>query len=296
MVKPYDLLENVLIDIEKGISKGINIEILATRYSLSDRHLCRLFQFAFKQPIAGYIRSRKLAASLDVLLKTNSKIVEIALGYDFDYEQSYIKSFKREFGITPGDLRKSGQIVKVKPPLYLYDENRLDGSAFFGPDFVMVPQFHVIGKCCRVPVSDSVKLPADAGRHFWDNDRSLIKQVINPNVYIGITHKKNHTEVYSDYTPSVQVKNLSNIPHGYSGHTFDASLCARFRYIGQHHYYDLNADIAGMMYKAIWKFYEDNQTKYRMSWDKVYFERIDTGKYDGTYCQLEWFTPVTEKV
>jgi hypothetical protein len=28
---------------------------------------------------------------------------------------------------------------------------------------------------------------------------------------------------------------------------------------------------------------------------KVYFEKIDTGLYDGTYCQMEWFSPVVEK-
>jgi hypothetical protein len=28
---------------------------------------------------------------------------------------------------------------------------------------------------------------------------------------------------------------------------------------------------------------------------KLYFERIDTAAYDGTYCQMEWFTPISEK-
>ncbi|MDR0442070.1 MAG: helix-turn-helix domain-containing protein [Treponema sp.] len=295
MIKPYDLLENVLIDIEKGIGEGINIDILAKKYSLSDGHLRRLFRFAFKTTIAGYIRSRKLAASLDVLLKTNTNILDISLDYDFEYEQSYIRSFKREFGITPGDLRKSGQIVKVKPPLHLYNENNMDGGLFFGPDFVMVPQFHVVGKSRRIPFVDALTAAPKAAIQFWNNDRSTIKKVINPNVYIGLTLNRNYEKKYSDYAPSVQVKDLSHIPQGFSGYTFDASLCARFHYIGQHHYYDLNADVAEMMYKAIWKFDHDDQAKYRMSWDKVYFERIDTGKYDGTYCQMEWYTPVMEK-
>jgi AraC family transcriptional regulator len=116
---PYDFLENVLIDIEKGISKGIDADILAARYALSERHLRRLFRFTFNLPIVRYIRSRKLAASLDVLLKTDTKVLAIALDYGYEYEQSYIRSFKREFGITPGSLRKSGQIEKIKPPLPL---------------------------------------------------------------------------------------------------------------------------------------------------------------------------------
>jgi transcriptional regulator GlxA family with amidase domain len=107
MLRPYNLLETVLIDVEKGIRAGINVDILAKKYSLSYRHLQRIFKSAFKQTLADYIRSRKLASSLDDLLKTNLKLFDIALEYGFGYEQTYIRAFKREYGITPGHLRKS---------------------------------------------------------------------------------------------------------------------------------------------------------------------------------------------
>jgi len=111
MLRQYDLLENVLIDIEKGIREGINSDILAEKYTLSERHLRKLFKFAFKQSLGGYIRSRRLAASLDDLLKTDFNILDIAIEHGFEYEQSYRRAFKREFGITPGNLRKTGHIV-----------------------------------------------------------------------------------------------------------------------------------------------------------------------------------------
>ena len=117
MLRNYILLENVLIEIEKGIKDGINTDILAEKFGLSEGHLRRLFKFAFKQTIARYIRSRKLAVSTEDILKTDFNIIDIALKYDFDYEQSYIRAFKREFGLTPGDLRKSNRFVKIKPPL-----------------------------------------------------------------------------------------------------------------------------------------------------------------------------------
>jgi AraC-like DNA-binding protein len=120
MLRPYDLLENVLIDIEKGIGEGVNLNTLAEKYGITVRHLHRLFKFAFKQSLGGYIRSRKLAASLDDLLKTDYRILDIALDYGFDYEQSYLATFKREFGITPGNFRKSGLVVKTKPPLHQF--------------------------------------------------------------------------------------------------------------------------------------------------------------------------------
>ena len=108
MIRSYNLLENVLTDIEEGIGigNGIYSGILAERYALSERHLRRMFKFAFKQSLGGYIRSRRLKASLDDLLKTDSNILDIALKYGFCYEQSYRNAFKREFRMTPGNFRK----------------------------------------------------------------------------------------------------------------------------------------------------------------------------------------------
>ena len=106
MLRQHNLLENVLTDIEEGIGKGVYTNTLAEKHALSEGHLRRLFRFAFRQPIASYIRSRKLTASLDDLLKTDSNILNIALNYGFSYEQSFIRAFKSEFGMTPGDFRK----------------------------------------------------------------------------------------------------------------------------------------------------------------------------------------------
>jgi len=300
MLKPYDLLENVLIDIEKNLKEGINPEILASKYGLSEGHLRRLFRFAFKQAASGYIRSRTLASSLEDLLKTEKNILNIAIDYGFGYEQSYIRAFKREFGLSPGELRKTRSIVKVKPPLHLFDKNKISGGVLFGPDFVMVPAFHMIGKPGIVPFAESVSLAPKMAKEFWHNERSLIKEIIDPNVYIGFTGKINHEAGHSEYMPAVMVKNLKKIPSGLRGCTFESTLCARFRYIGQHHYYDINADRARAMYEAICSYEHDESCpsitgKFSLQADRIFFEKIDIGKYDGTYCQMEWFSPVTEK-
>jgi AraC-like DNA-binding protein len=111
-----ELLESVLIEIERNLKGYISDFVLADKFSLSKGHLCRLFRLAFGRPLGAYIRSRKLSASIEDLLNTDMNIIDIGSEYGFDYEQSYIRAFKREFGITPGGLRKNGQIVKITPP------------------------------------------------------------------------------------------------------------------------------------------------------------------------------------
>jgi len=295
VLRPFDLLENVLIEIEKGIKEDINTGIIADKYELSEGHLRRLFRFAFKQSIAGYIRSRRLSSSLDELLKTDENILDIALNYGYSFEQSYIRAFKEEFGILPGELRKTGKILKVKPPLNLFDENKLKEGVLFGPEIVMVPKFFIAGISQIIPYDESITLAPKAAIKFWENDKKHINNIINPNVYIGLTCNINNEANNSEYITSVQVKNIDNIPQGFKSYTFNSCLCARFRYIGQHHYYDINRHIAEDMYKIIWKFANDKHQKIILLNDKIYFEKVDIDCYDGKYCQMEWFAPVVEK-
>jgi AraC family transcriptional regulator len=294
MLKPYDLLENILLDIENGIKNNINAFILSKKYDFSEGHLRRLFSFAFKQSIAAYIRSRKLAASLNDILETTSNILDIALEYGFEYEQSYIRTFKREFGITPGDLRKTRKVMQIKPPLHLFDGRKLDDGILFGPDFVMVPQFHVIGKRHYLSFSDMRSEPLLA-KQFMENERKLIKKAIDPNVFIGLSCNININEGKFDFVPSLQAANLENIPPGLCGETFETSMCARFRYIGQHGYSGITGNIVSMMSNAVGNFAQDEQAKYVLVSDESNFIMIDDNLYDGTYCQIEWYTPVFEK-
>jgi len=123
IMKHNSLLENVLLDIEEGIKENIDAYTLSKRYNLSEVHLRRLFNYAFNKPISGYIRSRTLSESLNDLLHTDRNIIDIALEYGFSYENSFSRSFKREFGISPKNFRRSRQIVEIQPPLQLSPEN-----------------------------------------------------------------------------------------------------------------------------------------------------------------------------
>jgi endo-1,4-beta-xylanase len=54
------------------------------------------------------------------LLYSGLNVQDIALDYGFSWEQAYILSFRREFGFTPGDLRRNRQLVKTTPPIQPY--------------------------------------------------------------------------------------------------------------------------------------------------------------------------------
>jgi AraC family transcriptional regulator len=295
MQKPGDLLESVLNEIEKRIKEDINADFLADNAGLSSIHLQRLFKFAFNQSLGAYIRSRKLTASLESLFNTDLKLLNIALEYGFDYEQSYLRSFKREFGVTPGIIRKTGQIVKVTPPLNLHDATLFENCILFKPEIVMVPRFHVIGREHQVPRSEAIDHVHKLIKHFWENERNKITDVSEPDVYIGLVKARDMDTDYNWYLPSIQVKTLKNIPEGFESYTLNPSLYAKFRYIGQHNYLEINQDKIINIYSTIKKFFICEYDRDYCLINGTYFVKVYGLSDDENFCQVEWFVPIKKK-
>jgi AraC family transcriptional regulator len=296
MLKLYELLENILLDIENNIKDNINTTVLCKKYDISNSYLRSLFNFAFNQSIASYIRSRRLAASLNDILETDTTILEIAEEYSFEYEQTYIRAFKREFGITPGDLRKTGQVIKIKPPLKLFNENKLDDySIMFANDIVIVPGFHFIGKSDRIPFKNSAVTALQRWRQFWDNERKQIKGAVNPNICISLMRNIDWGKKRLEQIAAVQVTNLKNVPHGLCGGTFKTSMCARFRYIGQHQYSEINTNIVDRIYDAANEFVQNGHIKYELSNSKIFLAMIDTTSHDKNIYKAEYYAPLSVK-
>jgi len=109
-------------------------------------HLQRLFKAAFNMTLAKYVRLRRLACSLDKLYESSSSLADIAIEYGFEYDRSYIRAFKQAFGLTPGNAKKTGQAVKIMPPLELFPANELANGLLFDPTIVYVPGFLCAGQ------------------------------------------------------------------------------------------------------------------------------------------------------
>jgi len=151
-----------------------------------------------------------LSASIDNIINSNLNILDIAILYGFEYEQTYIRSFKREFGITPGDLRKTGKILTIKPPLNLFDSNKMADGAFFGPDIVMVPQFHVIGRKYKMPLyCELSSLPTFHFNNFINEEKNKIADAINSEIIINISidnyMNNNQNNIFNRYGTTIDI-------------------------------------------------------------------------------------------
>lgn len=244
-----------------------------------------------------YARGRKLTHSLDELLHTDFRIIDIAHKYGFYHEQSYIRAFRSEFDCTPGEARESKAILRIRERVIPQSLHAFKQGVMAIPEVVMVPTFHIVGKTHTFIGFDNQRDALEPNRlanSFHHEEAGRILNVLKPEVYIGHSHVLSLENNDVAYTPSVQVSDLSHIPAGLTGMTVPSHLCVRFRYIGAHHYNEISMVTARETYQTIDAFFAE-QSRYSLN-EYYFFERMEIGAYDGVYCHMEWLLPVRDNV
>nr|WP_302621944.1 AraC family transcriptional regulator [Paenibacillus sp. KS1] len=221
------------------------------------------------------------------MMQTERRILDIAIECGYEHEQTYIRAFKREYGLTPGECRLSGRNIHVIAPLRLFPENNACGNVVYVPEMVMIPSFHLIGQLHQIEIDVAPTEAPQGAKQFWWNKRHEVPNSVEPNIYYGLTRVPDPSLNWTYYLPSMRVPNLDDIPEGFSGDTFPASLCVGFRYIRNHHYEELNEPRAEAMYHAIGRLAREHEGKYELLNCEVFFGKVDTNVYDGQYCQIE---------
>lgn len=95
--------------------------IMWRRRQVIPRHLQRMFKDVTGHAIGAYIRARRLSKSAVALRLTARPILDIALQYRFDSQQTFTRAFKKQFSLTPALYRRSPDWSSfgMRPPLRL---------------------------------------------------------------------------------------------------------------------------------------------------------------------------------
>jgi AraC-like DNA-binding protein len=116
-------LDAIKLHLETQLGAEIDVPGLARHFGLSRASLYRLF--APEGGLASYVRSRRLHRAARLLVSPahrHLRILDVALDSHFASETSFTRSFRRELGISPAELRASldphGVVrLPVAPPL-----------------------------------------------------------------------------------------------------------------------------------------------------------------------------------
>ncbi len=288
-----DCLLKTLSIIEERRTDKLSVQELAAEAHHSSAHLQKVFRLTTGQSLMDYVRGRKLAYSLDDLLYTNLRVIDIAGKYGFEHEQSYIRAFCTEYGCTPGKARKNKLILPIRPRIAPEDLIAVGQGVLYKPYVVIVPPFCIVGKKFLLERFDRIKHAMEPNRlakQFFYEGRGDIKNIVDPDVYIGLVNKLEEDNV--EYIPSAMVSDLSYVPEGYVGREISVHSSVCFRYIGEHSYEEISMETARDTYAAI-DHYFSKQSRYTRN-TTFSFERIESRMYDGTYCQMELYYPVED--
>jgi AraC-like DNA-binding protein len=109
MNKPQKRCEDIchnLIRSEPGVFKGLNIKRLAKIYCVSCSYLSRTFKNYKGVNLKEYINRLRLTKSALMLMENRHlKVWQISDYFGWDCTYSFIKSFRKFYGVTPGKFR-----------------------------------------------------------------------------------------------------------------------------------------------------------------------------------------------
>jgi AraC-like DNA-binding protein len=103
--------------IENNLTNEITVNDVANHVYASNAHYQRVFSLAAGITIGDYIRNRRLSLAGQDLLLPKNKIIDTAMKYQYDSQESFTKAFTRFHGITPHSARKQSHRLKYFRPL-----------------------------------------------------------------------------------------------------------------------------------------------------------------------------------
>jgi len=90
----------------------LSVEQFARKAGYSAKQLTRIFIMTEGITPGEYLRWRRLSKAVYELKYSNAPVLDIALKYGYESQESFTRVFRDVFGVTPGEYRKSDKTVE----------------------------------------------------------------------------------------------------------------------------------------------------------------------------------------
>ena len=104
----YDIIDNTVIPyIKEHFTKMITVAEIADYAALNPQYLMRIFKKKTGDSVLEYVTRLRMELSKEMLIKTQWSNETISDKVGYASSNYYIKMFKRQYGVTPREFRKS---------------------------------------------------------------------------------------------------------------------------------------------------------------------------------------------
>lgn len=127
------IIQESIAYIETHLPEELSLESMAKFAGFSKYHYHRIFQQEVGVSVSEYIRFRRIANSSNMLLLTDERIIDIAIYYHFESQESFTRSFKKYYQLPPGQYRKiMGKLTMQREEMKMKNEQLLKGWQLSG--------------------------------------------------------------------------------------------------------------------------------------------------------------------
>jgi len=233
-------IERALEYVESHLREKFILDDIAKAACMSPYHFHRVFQFSTGEIIGEYVRKRRLTSAADDLLKTNKKIIEIAMDYGFDSVEAFSRSFKKQMLISPLQYRKRDyydkKLIKV-PIISNVLKHIVTGGISITPRFIELEPFKVIGFWGE-DYKEKIGRKFEWARKEFDARKQEIPNISSQDIYYayppvyGIDIWNQRMETKMQIMVCSKVENLNFIPQGMTGFEVEGGKFALFTHKG----------------------------------------------------------------
>ncbi len=204
--------------IEENLKSGVTLSGCARAAGFSTYHYYRVFEAYVGIPVMEYVRKRKLAHVL-MDLADKRRIIDIAVDFGYGSERTFSRAFKKEYGLSPGEYRKSidSSTIPVKLVLASFQKNNINGGVVMEPKIVTKPAFKVAGYELKTTNRNGQNLkdgPAFWSKYLANNWRQKLLEHIHPvsKAELGLCFPGDIGVEDFSYVIGMEVADLKGIP------------------------------------------------------------------------------------
>ena len=138
----YESLNKITEYIDNNLEEKIDYEVLAKYLGVNTYTMQRIFTMICNISLAEYIRKRRLSNAGYDLYNEKSKIIDLAIKYQYDNATSFSRAFFKFHGIKPSSVNKNTKLKNF--PRIIFNEN-INTTTELDYEIVSLDEFDLYG-------------------------------------------------------------------------------------------------------------------------------------------------------
>lgn len=219
-----DGIQNAVTYIEDNLTEELDVSEIAAKAYLSPFYFQKIFGVLCGVNVGEYIRSRRLTLAAQELSSGNPRVLDIALKYGYESQDSFSRAFTKFHGVTPSAAKVKGAELKNYAPIQIILS--LKGGTIMEYRIVEKAAFTIMGKARNFNMETSyTEIPKFWAEHYAAEGGEIIKGVFGASV--------NADDKSFDYFIADLYLPCFAVPKDCTTHTFPAGTWAVFPYTGK---------------------------------------------------------------